>query len=125
MELDTQNLVIEDNFNLEDQEMDHEDPEMDQILPHETASSGTVGLIAELITLWKCCLSLLFYLNKLYLEICKSSMITTAGITEFTNMCTVLNDQLSHARDDKLKRMSLRVDEADITFALKEIHVYT
>ena len=41
MELDTQNLVDEDNFNLEDQEMDHEDPEMDQILPHETASSGT------------------------------------------------------------------------------------
>jgi cell division control protein 6 len=65
-------------------------------------------------------------LNKLYLEICKSSMITPAGITEFSNMCTVLNDQgilkLSLARDDKLKRVSLRVDEADITFALK---VYT
>ncbi|CAD5312077.1 unnamed protein product [Arabidopsis thaliana] len=42
MELDTQNLVDEDNFNLEDQEMDDEDPEMDQILPHDTASSGTV-----------------------------------------------------------------------------------
>lgn len=33
-------------------------------------------------------------LNKLYTEICKSSMITPAGITEFTNMCTVLNDQV-------------------------------
>lgn len=33
-------------------------------------------------------------LNKPYLEICKSSMITPAGITEFTNMCTVLNDQV-------------------------------
>ncbi|CAF2096756.1 unnamed protein product [Brassica rapa subsp. trilocularis] len=33
-------------------------------------------------------------LNRLYLEICKSSMITPAGITEFTNMCTVLNDQV-------------------------------
>ncbi|VYS53914.1 unnamed protein product [Arabidopsis thaliana] len=67
-------------------------------------------------------------LNKLYLEICKSSMITPAGITEFSNMCTVLNDQgilkLSHARDDKLKRVSLRVDEADITFALKEIRFF-
>uniref|UniRef100_A0A1J3FTV9 Cell division control protein n=2 Tax=Noccaea caerulescens TaxID=107243 RepID=A0A1J3FTV9_NOCCA len=67
-------------------------------------------------------------LNKLYLEICKSSMITPAGITEFANMCTVLNDQgileLSHARDDKLKRVSLRVDEADITFALKEIRFF-
>jgi len=30
--------------------------------------------------------------------------------------------KLSLARDDKLKRVSLRVDEADITFALK---VYT
>jgi cell division control protein 6 len=67
-------------------------------------------------------------LNKLYLEICKSSMITPAGITEFSNMCTVLNDQgilkLSLARDDKLKRVSLRVDEADITFALKEIRFF-
>ncbi|KAL1195713.1 Cell division control protein-like protein [Cardamine amara subsp. amara] len=67
-------------------------------------------------------------LNKLYLEICKSTMITPAGITEFTNMCTVLNDQgilkLSQARDDKLKRVSLRVDEADITFALKEIRFF-
>lgn len=67
-------------------------------------------------------------LNKLYLEICKSSMITPAGITEFTNMCTVLNDQgivkLSQARNDKLKRVSLRVDEADITFALKEIRFF-
>ncbi|VVB01841.1 unnamed protein product [Arabis nemorensis] len=67
-------------------------------------------------------------LNKLYLEICKSSMITPAGITEFTNMCTVLNDQgilkLSQAREDKPKRVSLRVDEADITFALKEIRFF-
>ncbi|XP_010510455.1 PREDICTED: cell division control protein 6 homolog isoform X2 [Camelina sativa] len=67
-------------------------------------------------------------LNKLYLEICKSSTITPAGITEFTNMCTVLNDQgilkLSQARDEKLRRVSLRVDEADITFALKEIRFF-
>ncbi|KAL0667358.1 hypothetical protein Bca4012_030062 [Brassica carinata] len=67
-------------------------------------------------------------LNNLYMEICKSSMITPAGITEFTNMCTVLNDQgilkLSQARNDKLKRVSLRVDEADITFALKEIRFF-
>jgi cell division control protein 6 len=74
------------------------------------------------------CLHTLMQLNKLYLEICKSSMITPAGITEFSNMCTVLNDQgilkLSLARDDKLKRVSLRVDEADITFALKEIRFF-
>jgi cell division control protein 6 len=50
-------------------------------------------------------------------------MISPAGITEFTNMCTVLNDQgilkVGQARRDKLKRVSLRVDESDITFALQ------
>ncbi|KAG7653389.1 P-loop containing nucleoside triphosphate hydrolase [Arabidopsis suecica] len=67
-------------------------------------------------------------LNKLYLEICKSWMISPAGITEFTNMCTVLNDQgilkVGQARGDKLKRVSLRVDESDITFALQEIRIF-
>ncbi|KAG5375752.1 hypothetical protein IGI04_040348 [Brassica rapa subsp. trilocularis] len=62
-------------------------------------------------------------LNKLYLEICKSRVISPAGITEFTNMCTVLNDQgilkFGQARGNKLKRVSLRVDESDITFALQ------
>uniref|UniRef100_A0A0D3C891 Cdc6 C-terminal domain-containing protein n=1 Tax=Brassica oleracea var. oleracea TaxID=109376 RepID=A0A0D3C891_BRAOL len=64
-------------------------------------------------------------LNKLYLEICKSRVISPAGITEFTNMCTVLNDQgilkFGQARGHKLKRVSLRVDESDITFALQDI----
>nr|VDD17132.1 unnamed protein product [Brassica rapa] len=64
-------------------------------------------------------------LNKLYLEICKSRVISPAGITEFTNMCTVLNDQgilkFGQARGNKLKRVSLRVDESDITFALQEL----
>ncbi|CAH2038682.1 unnamed protein product [Thlaspi arvense] len=67
-------------------------------------------------------------LNKLYLEICKSRMISPAGITEFTNMCTVLNDQgilkFVKARGDKLKRVSLRVDESDITFALQGIRFF-
>ncbi|XP_010521931.1 PREDICTED: cell division control protein 6 homolog [Tarenaya hassleriana] len=67
-------------------------------------------------------------LNKLYLEICKSSMIPAAGITEFSNMCTVLNDQgllkLGQAREDKLKRVTLKVDESDITFALQGIRFF-
>ncbi|EFH68650.1 hypothetical protein ARALYDRAFT_311790 [Arabidopsis lyrata subsp. lyrata] len=67
-------------------------------------------------------------LNMLYLEICKSWMISPAGITEFTNMCTVLNDQgilkFGQARGDKPKRVSLRVDESDITFALQEIRFF-
>ncbi|KFK43057.1 hypothetical protein AALP_AA1G072700 [Arabis alpina] len=67
-------------------------------------------------------------LNKLYLEICKSWTISPAGITEFTNMCTVLNDQgilkFGQARGNKLKRVSLRVDESDITFALQGIRFF-
>lgn len=67
-------------------------------------------------------------LNKLYLEICKSRVISPAGITEFTNMCTVLNDQgilkFGQARGHKLKRVSLRVDESDITFALQGIRFF-
>ncbi|KAJ4869381.1 Cell division control protein 6-like protein B [Raphanus sativus] len=83
-------------------------------------------------------------LNKLYLEICKSWVISPAGITEFTNMCTVLNDQkksipdqkywwlcyasgilkFGQARRDNVKRVSLRVDESDITFALQGIRTF-
>ena len=67
-------------------------------------------------------------LNKLYLEICKSWVISPAGITEFTNMCTVLNDQgilkFGQARRDKVTRVSLRVDESDITFALQGIRFF-
>ncbi|CAH8385452.1 unnamed protein product [Eruca vesicaria subsp. sativa] len=66
-------------------------------------------------------------LNKLYLEICKSWVISPAGNTEFTNMCTVLNDQgilkFCQARRDKVKRVSLRVDETDITFALQGLSI--
>ncbi|KAH0905851.1 hypothetical protein HID58_037678 [Brassica napus] len=55
----------------------------------------------------------------------ESRVISPAGITEFTNMCTVLNDQgilkFGQARGNKLKRVSLRVDESDITFALQEL----
>ncbi|CAF1924067.1 unnamed protein product [Brassica napus] len=65
-------------------------------------------------------------IGELYLEICKSWAISPAGITDFTNMCTVLNDQVTTiadsyrlyvARRDKVKRVSLRVDESDITFS--------
>lgn len=44
-------------------------------------------------------------LNKLYLEICKSWMISPAGITEFSNMCTVLNDQVTTVAYDGEKLM--------------------
>ncbi|KAH0876821.1 hypothetical protein HID58_064215, partial [Brassica napus] len=63
----------------------------------------------------------------------KSWAISPAGITDFTNMCTVLNDQVTTiadsyrlyvARRDKVKRVSLRVDESDITFSLQGIRFF-
>ncbi|KAI9109147.1 hypothetical protein K1719_019770 [Acacia pycnantha] len=67
-------------------------------------------------------------LYKSYTGICKSSLIPTAGILEFSNMCRVLNDQglikLGPSREDKLKRVTLNIDEADITFALQGIRFF-
>ncbi|KAJ1384202.1 Winged helix-like DNA-binding domain superfamily [Sesbania bispinosa] len=62
-------------------------------------------------------------LYKSYTEICKSSLIPPVGILEFSNMCTVLNDQglikLGQSREDNLRRVTPKVDEGDITFALQ------
>ncbi|KAL1370092.1 hypothetical protein AAHE18_01G034800 [Arachis hypogaea] len=67
-------------------------------------------------------------LYKSYSELCKSSLILPAGILEFSNMCRVLNDQglikLGPSREDKLKRVTLKVDKADITFALQGIRFF-
>ncbi|XP_057433818.1 cell division control protein 6 homolog B [Lotus japonicus] len=67
-------------------------------------------------------------LYKSYMEICKSSLIPPAGILEFSNMCRVLNDQglikLGQSREDKLRRVSPKVDEGDITFALQGIRFF-
>ncbi|KAJ1382853.1 Winged helix-like DNA-binding domain superfamily [Sesbania bispinosa] len=61
-------------------------------------------------------------LYKSYVEMCKSSLIPPAGILEFSNICRVLNDQglikLGQSREDKLRRVTPKVDESDITFAL-------
>ncbi|XP_015932183.1 cell division control protein 6 homolog B [Arachis duranensis] len=67
-------------------------------------------------------------LYKSYSELCKSSLIPPTGILEFSNMCRVLNDQglikLGPSREDKLKRVTPKVDEADITFALQGIRFF-
>ncbi|CAL1363584.1 unnamed protein product [Linum trigynum] len=68
-------------------------------------------------------------LNKSYVETCKSRMIPPVGISEFLSMCRVLNDQglvkLGQSRgDDKLKRVTLTVDEADINFALQGVRFF-
>ncbi|KAK2440762.1 AAA ATPase [Trifolium repens] len=67
-------------------------------------------------------------LYKSYAAICKSSLIPPAGFMEFSNMCRVLNDQglikLGQSRDDKLRRVTPKVDEGDITFALQGIRFF-
>ncbi|KAL3367319.1 hypothetical protein AABB24_011847, partial [Solanum stoloniferum] len=67
-------------------------------------------------------------LNISYLDICKSTLIPPAGIMELSSMCRVLGDQgilkLGKAREEKLSRVTLKVDEADITFALQGIRFF-
>ncbi|KDP46516.1 hypothetical protein JCGZ_08488 [Jatropha curcas] len=67
-------------------------------------------------------------LNKYYIDVCKSTMIPPVGISEFLSMCRVLNDQgllkLGQSRDDKLRRLMLKVDAADIIFALQGVRFF-
>ncbi|KAE8705617.1 Cell division control protein 6-like protein [Hibiscus syriacus] len=82
-------------------------------------------------------------LNKSYIGICKSALIPPVGIPEFSSMCRVPNDQLDQilkggltwfiirglfklgqSRDDKSKRVTLKVDEADISFALQGVRLF-
>ncbi|CAH1446937.1 unnamed protein product [Lactuca virosa] len=67
-------------------------------------------------------------LNKFYIEVCKSTLIPPVGIMELSCMCRVLGDQgilkLGQSRDDKLKRVTLQVEEADIIFALQGIRFF-
>ncbi|XP_059626955.1 cell division control protein 6 homolog B-like [Cornus florida] len=67
-------------------------------------------------------------LSKFYMDICKSILIPPVGIMELSSMCRVLGDQgllkLGQSREDKLRRVTLKVDEADITFALQGFRVF-
>ncbi|XP_039012718.1 cell division control protein 6 homolog B-like [Hibiscus syriacus] len=67
-------------------------------------------------------------LNKSYIDTCKSALIPPVGISEFSSLCRVLNDQgifkLGQSRDDKFKRVTLKVDEADISFALQGVRLF-
>ncbi|KAI7983508.1 hypothetical protein LOK49_LG15G01261 [Camellia lanceoleosa] len=67
-------------------------------------------------------------LSKSYLDICKLILIPPVGIMELSNMCRVLGDQgllkLGQSREDKLRRVTLKVDEADIAFALQGVRVF-
>ncbi|XP_062085150.1 cell division control protein 6 homolog B-like [Humulus lupulus] len=67
-------------------------------------------------------------LNKSYTDFCKSSLIPAVGIFELSSMCRVLNDQgllkIGQSREEKFKRVTLKVDEADIIFALQGIRFF-
>ncbi|CAN0928190.1 Cell division control protein 6 homolog [Linum grandiflorum] len=68
-------------------------------------------------------------LNKSYVETCKSRKIPPVAISEFLSMCRVLHDQglvkLGQSRgDDKSKRVTLTVDPADISFALRAVSFF-
>ncbi|KAK1412765.1 hypothetical protein QVD17_34263 [Tagetes erecta] len=67
-------------------------------------------------------------LNKFYIDICKSTLIPPVGILELSCMCRMLGDQgilkVGQSRDDKLRRVTLQVDEADISFALQGIRFF-
>ncbi|KAI4373411.1 hypothetical protein MLD38_011538 [Melastoma candidum] len=67
-------------------------------------------------------------LYEAYRDVCKSSMIPASNIMEFSNMCGVLNDQgllkLGQSRQEKQRRLSLKVDEADVTFALQGVRFF-
>ncbi|XP_022144826.1 cell division control protein 6 homolog B-like [Momordica charantia] len=67
-------------------------------------------------------------LNKSYVDNCRSASIPPMGTSELSNMFTVLNDQgllkLGQSRENKLRRVLLKVDEADVLFALKGIRFF-
>ncbi|XP_059300600.1 cell division control protein 6 homolog B-like isoform X1 [Lycium ferocissimum] len=67
-------------------------------------------------------------LNISYLDVCKSTLIPPVGIMELSSMCRVLGDQgilkVGKAREEKLCRVTLKVDEADVTFALQGIRFF-
>ncbi|EYU31589.1 hypothetical protein ABFS82_09G049600 [Erythranthe guttata] len=67
-------------------------------------------------------------LNKSYTDVCKSASIPPVVISELLSMCQVLDDQgilkLGQARDDKLKRVTLKIDGADIVFALQGVRFF-
>ncbi|XP_042459840.1 cell division control protein 6 homolog [Zingiber officinale] len=67
-------------------------------------------------------------LNRSYSEICKSTQIRPVGMMDFASLCTALNDQglleIAQSRGDKSKKIKLKVDSSDITFALKGIRFF-
>ncbi|KAH9326494.1 hypothetical protein KI387_006672, partial [Taxus chinensis] len=62
-------------------------------------------------------------LNAAYLDFCKTTSMHPLTGPEFSSMCRVLSDQallyLGQSREDRLRRVTLKVDEGDVIFALQ------
>ncbi|XP_031123021.1 cell division control protein 6 homolog B [Ipomoea triloba] len=67
-------------------------------------------------------------LSKYYIDVCRSTLVPAVGVMELSSMCRVLADQgllkMGQSREVKLRRVTLKVDEADITFALQGIRFF-
>ncbi|KAL8154094.1 hypothetical protein V2J09_011854, partial [Rumex salicifolius] len=65
-------------------------------------------------------------LNRSYGDLCKLMLIPPVGIMELSSMCRVLNDQglLKTGHSHKVEKVSLKIDAADITFALQGVRFF-
>ncbi|KAH9603837.1 hypothetical protein KSS87_005957 [Heliosperma pusillum] len=65
-------------------------------------------------------------LNKSYEAICKSAKLRSVGIFELSSMCKALNDQglLKFVRSQKGEKVNLKIDAADVTFALQAVRFF-
>ncbi|KAH7296379.1 hypothetical protein KP509_26G021600 [Ceratopteris richardii] len=67
-------------------------------------------------------------LNVSYLDFCKTTGMPALSVPEFSSVCTVLADQgilnLGTSREERLKRVTLQVDQDDVVFALQAIRFF-
>ncbi|MCO5588650.1 hypothetical protein L7F22_042607 [Adiantum nelumboides] len=67
-------------------------------------------------------------LNGRYVDFCKATGMPALSVPEFSSVCRVLADQgllnIGSSREERLKRVTLRVDQDDIVFALQAIRFF-
>ncbi|KAI5084168.1 hypothetical protein GOP47_0000337 [Adiantum capillus-veneris] len=67
-------------------------------------------------------------LNGRYVDFCKATGMPALSVPEFSSVCRVLADQgllnLGTSREERLKRVTLQVDQDDIVFALQAIRFF-
>ena len=72
--------------------------------------------------------ALMPFLGKAYFALCKEVNIRSLTLGEFSSMIITLSDQgmlnVSKARDTAKRKVSLRVNEKNILFALQEVRLF-